>query len=86
MKYTNALKDILEDSMHKHLKIVTKVGTIHDGFLQSYGEFQIIISNNTTSLINVKDIAVIEMLNCSLSSYERHWDRETWPDGIPGTP
>jgi hypothetical protein len=83
MKYTNTLREILDDSMHKDLKIVTKVGTIHTGSLQCYGEFQLVISNNTSIIIDIKDIAVIEMLNCNLSSYAKHPDRGTWPDGDP---
>jgi len=77
MKYTDTLNEFLEDAHHKYLRIVTKVGTINEGFLQSFGKEGILISDRSTTLIDVKDIASIEETWCTLSDYLKHPDRDT---------
>jgi len=42
------------------LKIVTKIGTIHEGFLQYWGDGSITLADKVCTLISLKDIAVIE--------------------------
>ena len=69
MKYTDVYREFLEDSIYEYVKVITKVGTVHQGFLQAYSDQGVIVSDDTTSFIDLKDIAVIELTNCSLSDY-----------------
>ena len=83
MKYTDTLNAFLEDAQNKHLRIVTKVGTISEGFLQTFGKDGILVSDRSTTLIDVKDIASIEETWCTLSDYLKHPDRDAIETNSP---
>ena len=60
MKYDETLRDFLTGYLHQHLRIVSKVGNIYEGYLQSWNEHSIFISSRTSILISLKDILSIE--------------------------
>jgi len=64
MKYTDTLKEFLTDYLHQELKIVTKVGTVEEGFLQHWNENDIVIAtclsnDKSQTIINLRDILSI---------------------------
>jgi hypothetical protein len=72
MKYTEMLKDFLADYMFQHVKIVSKVGTVHEGYLQCYGDLQLVISDATSTILDLKDIATIEETSRNARSFAQH--------------
>ncbi len=64
MKYSDTLREFLSGYLHQELRIVTKVGTVEEGFLQSWNETDIVIAaclskDKSSTIINLKDIVSI---------------------------
>jgi len=72
MKYTDTLKEFLTGYIGLHLRIVTKVGTKCNGYLQSWSETGIVIANRSSIIIDIKDIASIEEDARDLAAYYDH--------------
>ena len=72
MKYTDTLKEFLTGYIGLYLRIVTKVGTKCDGYLQSWSETSIVIANHSSIIIDIKDIASIEEDARDLAAYYDH--------------
>lgn len=72
MKYSDTLKEFLTGYIGQYVRIVTKVGTKCDGYLQSWSETGIVLSNHSSTLIDFKDVATIEESNRNLADYCEH--------------